>query len=85
MAPNETAQRDMMEKHLDLSGLSCPIPVLKANKALRQMSAGDVLVCEVTDPAAPGDFESFCASKGHQLISCETFGTSWFIKMKLLA
>ena len=81
----DTAQRVMMEKCLDLSGLSCPIPVIKANKAIRQMSAGDVLICEVTDPAAPGDFDSFCASTGHQLVSCEDLGTFWSIKMKLLS
>ena len=74
-----------MKKRLDLRDFSCPIPVLKANKAIRQMSVGDVLVCEVTDPAAPGDFDSFCASTGHQLISCEDLGTFWSIKMKLLS
>ena len=74
-----------MEKRLDLTGLSCPIPVLKANKAIRQMSVGDLLVCEVTDPAAPGDFQSFCASTGHQLLTCEALGTSWLLTMKLSA
>ena len=73
-----------MEKSLDLCGLRCPIPVIKANRAIRQMSAGDILVCEVTDPAAPDDFDSFCASTGHKLISCENLGTHWFIKIKLL-
>ncbi len=74
-----------MEKCLDLKNLSCPIPVLKANKAIRQMSVGDVLVCEVTDPAAPGDFQNFCASTGHQLLLCEAFGTSWVLTIKLSA
>ena len=74
-----------MEKRLDLRGLSCPIPVLKANKAIRQMSTGDVLVCEVTDPASPGDFQNFCSSTGHQLISCETHDESWVLIIKLSA
>ena len=74
-----------MEERLDLTGLSCPIPVIKANKAIRQMTVGDVLVCEVTDPAAPEDFENFCASTGHQLMSCENRGTSWVLTIKLSA
>ena len=74
-----------MKKRLDLKGFSCPIPVLKANKAIRQMSVGDVLVCEVTDPAAPRDFQNFCASTGHRLISCESLGASWVLTMKLSA
>ena len=72
-----------MKKRLDLKDLNCPIPVLKANKAIRQMSTGDVLVCEVTDPAAPVDFENFCTSAGHRLISCEALGASWVLTMKL--
>ena len=74
-----------MKKRLDLRDFSCPIPVLKANKAIRQMSVGDVLVCEVTDPAAPGDFQNFCASAGHQLISCKALRASWVLTIKLSA
>ena len=76
-------KRNTMEERLDLTGLSCPIPVIKANKTIRKMTAGDVLVCEVTDPAAPEDFENFCASTGHQLVSCENRGTSWVLTIKL--
>ena len=72
-----------MKKRLDLKDLNCPIPVLKANKAIRQMSVGDVLVCEVTDPAAPGDFQNFCANTGHRLVSCEALGASWVLTVKL--
>ena len=72
-----------MKKRLDLRDLSCPIPVLKANKAIRQMSVGDLLVCEVTDPAAPGDFQDFCANTGHRLVACEVHGVSWVLTMKL--
>ncbi len=72
-----------MVKHLDLTGLICPIPVLKANKILSQMSVGDILVCEVTDPAAPNDFEHFCASKSLQFVSCEDRGKSWILTIEL--
>ena len=77
------AERKIMEERLDLTGLSCPIPVVKANRAIRQMSVGDMLICEVTDPAAPSDFENFCTSTGHQLVSCEECGQSWILTIKL--
>ena len=54
---------------LDLKGLSCPLPVLKANKSMKELIAGDVLEVIATDPAAPKDFEVFCENTGHQLTS----------------
>ena len=53
---------------LDLKGLQCPLPVLRANKALRQLASGDELRIEATDDAAPKDFASFCQTTGHLLI-----------------
>lgn len=52
---------------LDLKGLSCPLPVLKANKAMKELLAGDVLEVIATDAAAPRDFEVFCENTGHEL------------------
>jgi tRNA 2-thiouridine synthesizing protein A len=53
---------------LDVKGLNCPLPVLRANKALRRLEAGDELAVLATDAAAPKDFESFCEAAGHVLI-----------------
>ena len=53
---------------LDVKGLNCPLPVLRANKALRPLAAGEELEVQATDPAAPKDFESFCVAAGHQLV-----------------
>ena len=61
----------MSTENLDLKGLSCPIPVLRANKAMKTLVPGDQLVLEVTDPAAPSDFETYCATTGHKLIGCD--------------
>lgn len=52
---------------LDTSGLTCPIPILKAKKALADMAAGDTLEVLATDPAAPKDFVAFCAATGNEL------------------
>ena len=58
-----------MEEHeLDARGLSCPLPVLKAQKRLRELAPGDRLVVTATDPKAPGDFRAFCHERGHDLI-----------------
>ena len=56
---------------VDASGLKCPLPVLKARKALQSLTDGDKLRVLSTDPASPLDFKHFCNSKGHSLISVE--------------
>lgn len=53
---------------LDAQGLQCPLPVLRANRALRPLAPGDELRVLATDPAAPGDFEAFCRTTGHVLV-----------------
>jgi tRNA 2-thiouridine synthesizing protein A len=59
----------MTETELDARGLVCPLPVLRANRALRGLAAGDRLRVLVTDPAAPEDFVRFCATTGHELVA----------------
>jgi len=56
------------DRHLDLSGLDCPIPVLRAKLALAEMRAGEVIHVVATDPHASVDFEAFCARTGHELL-----------------
>ena len=53
---------------LDLTGLKCPLPVLKARRQISQMAAGAVLQVMADDPAAPLDFDHFCYTGGHQLL-----------------
>ena len=54
---------------LDVQGLSCPLPVLKANKALRSMAPGATLTVLATDPAAAKDFAAFSPETGHELLT----------------
>jgi tRNA 2-thiouridine synthesizing protein A len=54
---------------LDATGLKCPLPVLKARKAMRDVSEGGVLRVIATDPGAVKDFEHFCKTTGHQLLA----------------
>ncbi len=59
-----------MDPHLlDLSGLKCPLPILRTKKALAAMSAGEVVTVLATDPGAPDDFAAFCRQTGHALLS----------------
>ncbi|MBH2057068.1 sulfurtransferase TusA family protein [Neisseria meningitidis] len=58
----------MNSETLDVTGLKCPLPILRAKKALAQMRQGDVLTVLATDGGAPGDFEAFCRQTGHVLL-----------------
>ena len=53
----------------DYSGLKCPLPVLKARRALKELPAGAVISIIADDPAAPLDFIHFCETAGHELLS----------------
>jgi len=59
----------MSETLLDVKGMNCPLPVLRANRALRSMSAGQRLRVLATDRAAVGDFQAFCQETGHALLA----------------
>jgi tRNA 2-thiouridine synthesizing protein A len=64
---------------LDATGLKCPLPVLKARKAMRDVPDGGVLRVLATDPGAAKDFEHFCKTTGHHLLSArEDAGTLIF-------
>ena len=59
----------MSETILDVKGMSCPLPVLRANRALRSLAAGDRLRVLATDRAAVSDFQAFCRETGHLLLA----------------
>ncbi|HLY45372.1 MAG TPA: sulfurtransferase TusA family protein [Stellaceae bacterium] len=56
---------------LDATGLLCPLPVLKARRALRSVPAGGVLEVLATDPGAVKDFEHFCRTTGCELLEAD--------------
>ena len=66
MAETDTTTRP--DSTLDATGLLCPLPVLKARRALRAVPAGGILEVLATDPGATKDFEHFCATTGCELI-----------------
>ena len=58
----------MADHTLDAKGLNCPLPILKARKALKEVPAGGTLEILATDPGAVADFEAFCRQTGNELI-----------------
>lgn len=59
---------------LDAKGLRCPLPVLKARKAMKVLPAGTTLRVLATDPGAIKDFEAFCKTTGYRLLSANQDG-----------
>ena len=55
--------------YLDVKGLLCPLPVLKARKLLHGLAPGTLLTVEATDPASVIDFPHFCSETGHDLVA----------------
>jgi tRNA 2-thiouridine synthesizing protein A len=58
----------------DATGLLCPLPVLRANRKLRELPPGGLLAVRATDPAAEQDFPAYCRQTGHQLVSSRREG-----------
>jgi TusA-related sulfurtransferase len=55
-------------KDLDTRGLNCPLPILKAKKALADMASGQVLKVVATDPGSTRDFQAFARQTGNELL-----------------
>ena len=59
------------DKEIDTSGLNCPLPILKAKKALTELQSGQTLKVIATDPGSWRDFEAFAKQTGNTLVSQE--------------
>jgi tRNA 2-thiouridine synthesizing protein A len=73
----------MATQTLDAKGLNCPMPIMKAKKAMKGLSSGETLAIEATDPGSVKDFEAFCRATGNELMeSGETGGVFTFLLKK---
>ncbi|MGH1360383.1 MAG: sulfurtransferase TusA family protein [Burkholderiaceae bacterium] len=72
------------DQEVDASGLNCPLPILRAKKALTALESGKVLKVISTDPGSRRDFEAFSRQTGHELVKFEETGKTWefFLKRK---
>ena len=68
---------------LDLTGLKCPLPVLKARKALREYNDGDEVTVRVTDPKAPADFKALCETVGHEYLGAQPDGDGKILTLRV--
>ncbi len=59
---------------LDARGMVCPLPILKAKRAIERVAAGGTLEVMATDPGSRDDFAVFCETTGHCLVACEEKG-----------
>ena len=64
----------MADQTLDAKGLNCPLPILRAKKALQGLNPGGTLEVLATDPGAVKDFEAFCRTTGNELVESSTEG-----------
>ena len=72
------------KKILDARGYICPIPVLKAQKLLKDMQTGEVLSIMVTDPSSEKEFNLFCKDTGHKVSSIDEQDDYQVIVIKLV-
>jgi tRNA 2-thiouridine synthesizing protein A len=61
-----------VQREIDTRGLNCPLPILKAKKALADMGSGEVLKVVSTDPGSVRDFQAFARQTGNELVEQET-------------
>ncbi|WP_294001694.1 sulfurtransferase TusA family protein [Sphaerotilus sp.] len=69
------------DKDIDTRGLNCPLPILKAKKALADLASGQVLRVLATDPGSLRDFQAFARQTGHVLLGQETLPGNEFVHL----
>ncbi|HHL45379.1 MAG TPA: sulfurtransferase TusA family protein [Gammaproteobacteria bacterium] len=71
-----------VDQELDTSGLNCPLPILRAKKALASMEPGQVLHIIATDPGSARDFPAFARQTGNELLEAREEGDKFHYLMK---
>ena len=70
------------DKELDARGLNCPLPILKAKKALADLTSGQTLKVIATDAGSVRDFQAFAKQTGNELVAQDTVGTDFVSVLK---
>jgi tRNA 2-thiouridine synthesizing protein A len=75
---------ETFDREVDARGLNCPLPILKAKKALGELTTGQVLKVISTDPGSKRDFEAFARQTGNALVHQAEANREWsfFLKRK---
>jgi len=69
-------------QELDVTGLLCPLPVLRARRVLDNMKAGELLLVKASDPASVHDMPAFCKMTGHKLHMAHVEGGSYVFEIE---
>ena len=69
-------------QELDARNLNCPLPILKAKKAINAMASGEILKVVATDPGSVKDFESFANQTGNELLKSSESGNEFHFLLK---
>jgi len=71
-----------VEKKIDLSGLPCPMPVVKISKEIKSVEVGQIIEAKTTDPGALSDFPAWAQSSGNEIVKVEegADGATFFVK-----
>ncbi len=72
----------MADQVLDAKGLNCPLPILRAKKALKELPTGGTLEVQATDPGAVKDFEAFCRTTGNELVEHHVDGNVYVFTIR---
>jgi TusA-related sulfurtransferase len=70
------------DKEIDTSGLNCPLPILKAKKALNDLQSGQTLKVIATDAGSLRDFKAFAKQTGNELLEQQTVGDTFIHVMR---
>ena len=66
-----------IHKEIDTRGLNCPLPILRAKKALTELRSGQLLTVVATDPGSTRDFQAFAKQTGNELVEQQTVGAEF--------
>jgi len=81
----ETAMTDTaisFDREVDARGLNCPLPILRAKKALAELQSGQVLKVMSSDPGSQRDFQAFARQTGHELLRIDAADREWSFYLK---
>jgi tRNA 2-thiouridine synthesizing protein A len=70
------------DREVDARGLNCPLPILKAKKALAELASGQVLKVLSTDPGSLRDFQAFARQTGNEMVGQDEVDRSWTFFLK---
>jgi len=72
----------MADLTLDTKGVNCPLPILRAKKALKELATGKTLEILATDPGSVKDFEAFCRTTGNELVESRVDGGTYVFTIR---